>query len=95
MKLQKRLAYSVVFAILLFFISMFIPFVPCQTAPLVPNPSYQWTTCTLNPDTTNIIGESRIYFGYTESITDAYFILIMISFVLAMGTLHVIAKTKK
>tara|TARA_Y100000310_G_C20596674_1_gene770873 strand:+ start:234 stop:527 length:294 start_codon:yes stop_codon:yes gene_type:complete len=95
MKLVKRLTYSVVFAILIFFISMFIPFIPCQTAPLVPNPIYQWTTCALNPDSINLVGVLRLYFGYTTSITEAYFILIIISFVAAMLVLHFVAKTKR
>jgi len=95
MKLQKRLAYSVVFGVILFFISMFAAFVPCRTAPMVPNPNYQWTTCILNPDPSNIVGVSRLFFGYTDSITEAYFILIILSFVLAMIVLHFVARTKK
>jgi len=95
MKLQKRLAYSVVFGLILFFISMFMAIVPCQTAPLVPNPNYQWTSCILNPDSSNIVGVERVFFGLTTSITNAYFILIIISFVLAMIVLHFVARTKK
>jgi len=95
MKLQKRLAYSVALGILVFFISMFVPITPCQTAPVVPNPIYQWNLCTLNPDSVNLVGVSRLYFGATQSITNAYFTLIIISFVLAMFVLHFIARTKK
>jgi hypothetical protein len=95
MRIQKRLTNSAIFAVIIFFLSMFIPIVPCQTAPLVPNPTYQWNICTLNPDSINLVGVERLYFGYTTSITSAYFVLIIISFVLAMLVLHFVAKPRK
>ena len=74
---------------------MFIQFVPCKTAPVVPNPEYKWALCNLNPDSAKIIGISRQYFGYTTSLTEAYVILIILSFVIAMVFFHFARKRQQ
>lgn len=97
MNIQKRLFYSVTIAVMFFFISIFVPFIPCQTAPgpQIPNPTYQWTFCNLNPDSLNIQGITHKYLGYTTSLTEAYLLTLIISFALAMIVLHFIARKKK
>ena len=94
MTIKKRVAYSIIFALVIFFISMFARVIPCQTAPVVLNPQYQWTFCNLNPDSNLQVGISRKYFGYSSGLTEAYFITIILSFVLAMMVLH-FARTRK
>ena len=94
MRFQKRVLCSVVFALVLLFASIFIKIIPCQTAPIVPNPTYQWTVCNLNPDS-NTAGIVRMYLGYTSSIRESYLIILVISFLLAMLVLHFIARTKR
>ena len=94
MRFQKRVIYSVVFALIILFSSMFIKIIPCQTAPVVPNPIYQWTFCNLNPDS-NTEGITRLYLGYTPSIRGSYMTILIISFLLAMLILHFIVRTKR
>ena len=95
MRLQKRVIYSVVFALILFFVSMFTKITPCQTAPVVPNPIYQWSLCNLSPDSVNILGVNRLYFGYTSSLTETYVIFLVLAFIAAMIILHLIAKPRR
>jgi hypothetical protein len=73
---------------------MFVNIIPCQTAAVVPNPVYKWTTCTLNPDLSRV-GILRRFFGFTQNLTEAYFVLLILSFITAMIVLHFIAGGKK
>ncbi len=93
MRLQKRVIYSLVFALAIFFISMFAKFIPCQTAPVIPNPEYKWTVCNLNPDTPTL-GITRLYFGYTPNLTESYFLALLLSFLIAMIVLHFLRDKK-
>jgi len=95
MRLHKRLTYAFVFALIVFFVSMFVNIIPCQTAPVIPNPHYTWNFCNLNPDSNKVIGISRLYLGSTSSLAQTYIMVLVISFILALTVLHFTAKTKK
>ena len=95
MKLSKKLVYALVFAFIIFSLSLFANFVPCQIAPSVPNPQYTWSMCDLNPDSNLDLGIERKYFSYSSSIRDAYLILMIASFVLCFAALTLISRHKK
>ena len=95
MRLHKRLVYSFVIALIIFFLSLGVSIIPCQTAPAVPNPQYSWTTCTLNPD---IIIQSPIhksYLGLTPHLTQAYILVIGVVFIIAFIILSLVLRPKK
>jgi len=92
MRIQKRITYAITIAIIVLFAGMFGKITPCKTAPDVPNPDYQWSTCSLNPDTFNQQGLEKKYLGYTSSLRDAYISTIAISFIIVFASLHFIGR---
>ncbi len=94
MGLHQRVNYSFTFAIVILFLSMFVNFVPCQKAPLVPNQDYNWDFCDLNPDSRNTKNLQKFYFGYTQSISESYIITLISSFALSMTLLTILNKSK-
>jgi len=95
MRLHKRLVYSLAFAIILFFLSLATTIVPCQTAPTIPSPTYSWTFCTLNPDINYDLQIQKNYLGLTSSLTQAYILVIGLTFILAFIAMSLAFKTKK
>jgi len=95
MRFKKRLLYSIIFSAAATLGSLFIPLVPCRTAPYIPNPTYQWSLCTLNPDVFNSLNSIKEWWGYTSTLTDAYMVTAIIAFVAAMIFLHYTARKKK
>lgn len=96
MLFKKKLMYSGIIAAATLITSIFIPIIPCRTAPGVPNPIYKWTLCSLNPDKFRITGSIREYFGYTTSLTDTYILTLLLTFIVVMAFLHFTTrKTKK
>ena len=75
--------------------SIFIPIIPCRTAPGTPNPIYKWTLCSLNPNQITTTRSIKEYFGHTTLFTDAYFMTLLIVFVVAMVVFHYATKKKK
>jgi len=94
MRLKTKLIYSGIVSAAALITSIIIPIVPCRTAPSVPNPVYKWGLCNLNPDT-QTIGHIREYFAYTSSITDSYFLVVLIAFAVSMIFFHYTTKKKK
>lgn len=94
MRLHKKFSYSFTFALVVFFLSMIFTFIPCKTAPVVPNPQYVWKLCNLNPDSKTVLGITTRYFGFTDSITYSYIAIIVICFVLAFLVLHFVPYKK-
>jgi len=88
----KRVVISLSIALLFFFISMGINLIPCKVAPVVPNPTYQWTFCSLNPDSACTIGATKLFFGYTQSLTEAYIISIILVFLIIFTALYLTRK---
>ena len=95
MKIYKKLIYSIILAILILFSSMIFTFIPCQTSPNVPNPNYVWKTCNLSPDLNPSSNIQIQYLGYTESLTQTYLIVLIISILIFMSILHFIPFSKK
>ena len=93
--MYKKVAYSVIFALIVFFIAMFANIIPCQTAPVIPNPQYSWALCNINPDSASVVGVSRLYLGYTSSLTQTYLMVLIISFVAALIVLTLTTKRRK
>ena len=94
MKLQKKLIISFFFAFAVFSLSLFSNFIPCQTAPAVPNPDYSWNFCSLNPDSILDLTTERVYLGYTSSLTKTYVVMFLGSFLVSMLVLDFILKNK-
>lgn len=95
MQLKKRLMYSGIISATALITSILIPIIPCRIAPAIPTPIYKWTLCSLNPDKINTLGYIKEYLGYTTSLTDAYLLTLLITFVVAMIFFHYTTKKKK
>ena len=87
--------YSGIVAVAFLIVSIFIPLIPCRTAPGIPSPIYKWTLCSLNPDKVTSLGSITEFFGYTTSLRDAYILTLLITFVVAMVFLHYLTRRKK
>ncbi|MDO8517516.1 MAG: hypothetical protein Q7S33_05320 [Nanoarchaeota archaeon] len=95
MKLKNRVIASLFFALAVFSISLFSSFIPCQTAPSVPNPDYAWTFCTLNPDSILDLNVERVYLGYSPSLLKTYITVFGLSFFISLALLSFAPGTKK
>lgn len=95
MRFHKRLVYSFVVALIIFFLSLGAAIIPCQTAPNIPNPQYSWTVCTLNPDINTQSPILKNYLGITSNLTQAYILVIGGIFILAFIILSLISKPLK
>lgn len=95
MQLKKKLMLSGIVSAGALVSSILIPIVPCRTAPGVPNPTYKWALCSLNPDQVNLLGSIKEYYGYTTSLTDTYILTLLITFVVVMMFLHFTTRRKK
>jgi len=95
MQLKQKVIYSVIASAVGLLTSIFIPIIPCQIAPGVPNPIYKWTLCSLDPEKISSFGLITKYFGYTTSLKDAYILTLFIIFVVVMLFLHYTTRTKK
>ena len=94
MQLKKKLMVSGIIAAATLMASIFIPIVPCRSGANVPNPIYQWSTCSLNPDKISSIGHIVEYFGYTSSLRDTYILILLLTFAVAMGFMALTARNK-
>jgi len=94
MQFKKRLMVSGIVSAATLVVSIFLPIVPCRTAPSVPNPIYKWGLCSLNPDQISGIGHIIEYLGTTTSLRDAYVLTLLLTFLLAMVILHYTTRTK-
>ncbi|MCR4285169.1 MAG: hypothetical protein NUV97_03955 [archaeon] len=91
---KKKLMFSTFLSIAFFIGSLIMPLIPCKVSPLVPNPTPQWTFCSLNPDTAQTSIAIREYFGYTSQLTPTYFITLIIIFLVAMVFFHYATRRK-
>jgi hypothetical protein len=95
MQFKKSLMYSGIISAGALIASIFIPIIPCRIAPAVPNPIYKWTTCTLNPDSITNLNSIKEYFGYTSSLTEAYILTLLISFIVVMAFFHFATRRRR
>jgi len=82
MKVYKKVGISFVIAFVIFMLSLYGKFIPCQTAPAVPNPQYYWTFCDLNPDQSQV-GIVNQYFSYSPNLRETYIILLLLVFIIS------------
>jgi len=61
--------------------SFFTKIVPCQIYPNIPNPSFEWSLCTLNPDRFSFFGIQELYWGITPQLSEAYLISLGLVFI--------------
>ncbi|MEI7718621.1 MAG: hypothetical protein WCI72_02045 [archaeon] len=61
--------------------SFFVKVVPCQISPNIPNPSYSWALCTLNPDKSSLFGVREVYWGITSQLSETYLITLGLIFI--------------
>jgi len=95
MGVMRNLSVSLVASLAYFFSSFFLNLVPCQISPNVPNPTYAWTFCNINPDQTFSLGIQKLYFGFTSTLTETYFISLAAVFLIVLGILTLLTKKSK
>lgn len=96
MDLKKRVTTSIVVALAVFFVAIFVPFIPCKVIPVPLNADPSWSFCSLNPDSmTDFLTSRIVYFGYTESLTNAYIAIISLVFILVFIISIVLFKSKR
>jgi hypothetical protein len=95
MRFHQKLATALIFSIVILTLSMFASFIPCETAPVIPHPEYTWKFCSQNPDSANLLGIQKKYFGYTSSLTESYIITLILSFILALLLLTLLMPKSK
>lgn len=94
MKLKSKILYSSLASAAVLMTSIFVPIVPCKTAPGVPNPIWSWKMCSLNPDKISTLGSITKYLGYSSSLKDTYVLIIAISFAVAFSFFHFFISTR-
>lgn len=94
MRLLKTVFGSLSIATIVFLIALFFAIIPCQKAPLVPNPEYTWSFCTLNPDT-DFTKTSTKFFGGTESLRQAYIFLYGLIFIISLVIFSLVKKPRR
>ena len=95
MQFQKKVVDSMLISSAVLISSFVLPIIPCRVAPAVPNPSYKWSLCNMNPDLSSGTNSIKEYFGYSTSLTESYFLVLLITFIAAMIFFHYTTKTKK
>jgi hypothetical protein len=95
MRFKRKLTYAGIISAIALITSIFIPIIPCQVSPNIPNPLYKWTLCSLNPDKITPTGSITEYFGYTVSLTEAYILTLLLTFVVAMIFFHFTTRKKR
>ncbi|MFA5061195.1 MAG: hypothetical protein WC494_02680 [Candidatus Pacearchaeota archaeon] len=94
MQFKKKVLYSGVVSFIVLVLSISLRITPCRIAPAVPNPVYKWTFCTLNPDQVGSFNSIKEFFGYTSSLSEAYFITILLTFAITFFILHFFTNKK-
>ena len=95
MQLKKRLIYSCAISAAALITSIFIPIIPCRTAPSVPPYIYKWGLCSLNPDKTPSLNSITEYLGYTTSLQETYLLTLIIAFGISIIFFHFTTKRKR
>ena len=95
MQLKKKLTYSALISTAVLITSIILPIIPCRIAPSIPKPIYRWTLCNLNPDKITSLNSLKEFFGYTTSLTDSYFITLIITFIIAMIFFYFTTKKRR
>ena len=80
MQFQKKVVDSMLISSAVLISSFILPIIPCRVAPTVPNPSYKWSLCNMNPDLASETSSIKEYLGYSTSLTESYFLVLLIWF---------------
>lgn len=94
MRFEKKVISSSLIAGAALISSMILPIIPCKISSSVPNSASKWAMCNLNPDAVTSINYTNKFLGYTTSIRDTYFIILLITFAVAMIFFHYAARKK-
>jgi len=95
MLFKKKVIYSWLISSGALIASILFPIIPCQIGANVPNPNYSWSMCRLSPDLMASTDLKTFFFGYTSSMTESYFILLVFVFMLTFGIIHFLTKKRK
>jgi hypothetical protein len=95
MQFKKKVLYSGIASFIVLVLSITLRITPCRIAPAVPNPIYKWTICTLNPDQVGSFNSIKEFFGYTSSLSEAYFVTILLTFAITFLILHFFTNKNK
>jgi hypothetical protein len=95
MQFQKKVRDSMLISSAVLISSFILPIIPCRVAPAVPNPVYKWAMCNLNPELLSGNTPIKEYLGYSTSLTESYFSVLLITFIASMIFFHYATKTKK
>jgi hypothetical protein len=94
MLFKKKVIYSWVISSVTLLISIIAPIIPCQKGANVPNPTYAWEMCRLSPDLMAATDLRTFFFGYTSSMTESYFIILIFAFLISFGVIHFLTRKK-
>jgi hypothetical protein len=95
MQFKKKLNISWLIASASMIVSILFPIIPCQVGANVPNSNYYWSMCRLSPDLTRSTDLKTFFFGYTSSMTESYFILLILVFIVTFTSIHLATRKKK
>ena len=89
MGIYKKAVISLAIALVVFFSSMFVSFIPCKISPAPLNAEPYWASCSLSPDAALDFQTSTVHhLGYLESLETTYLTLIsgvfLVSFIIAI-----------
>lgn len=81
MRWKTRVLVSSLVSVGYLVVSFFTKIIPCQISANIPNPSFSWGLCTMNPDKASIFGVQELYWGISSQLSDAYLISLGLIFV--------------
>jgi hypothetical protein len=94
MRFKKKVIYSWIISSATWLVSILVPLIPCQKGANVPNPNYTWELCRLSPDLMKNTDLKTFFFGYTSSMTETYFIILIMTFLISFGLMHFLTRKK-
>jgi len=95
MNFTKKVLYSSIISGVVLITSMVVPIIPCNVSASVPNSIPQWSFCNTNPDAATSITYIKKYLGYVTSMRNTYFLILLITFLVAMIFFHYTIKNKQ
>ena len=94
MRWKNRLLVPVFIALIYLIAAFFMQIVPCQVSPNLPNPTYSWEFCSLNPDQVSPFGIRNTYWGLSSKMADACFISLGVVFFIVFIVILMVPRTK-
>ena len=94
MQFKKKMIYSWLISSSTLLASMIFPLIPCQTSANIPNPTYSWKMCRLNPDLMSLTDLKTYFLGYTPSMFETYLIVLIAAFFISFLVFHFVTRKK-